>query len=72
MGTLLLKILTKIFLFLIWFLFNKIDSVDNAGDDFNDGMDEDGIWKKITYVGFECDYDDNMVILLFDLFGDVD
>ena len=55
MGTLLLKILTKIFLFLIWLLFNKIDSVDDDGDDFNDGMDEDGIWKKIAYVGFECD-----------------
>ena len=36
------------------------------------GWYEDGIWKKIAYVGFECDYDDNMVILLFDLFGDVD
>ena len=53
-------------------MINKIDNADDDEDGFNDSVDEDGIWKKIAYVGFEMGYVDNMVIVLFDLFDDVD
>ena len=53
-------------------MINKIDSADDDDEDgFNDDIDENGIWKKVTYVGLETDYDDNMVTILFDLFDGV-
>ena len=54
-------------------MINKIDSADDDDDaeyGFNDDIDENGIWKKVTYVGYETDYD-NLVTILFDLFDGV-
>ena len=53
-------------------LINKIGSADDDDEDgFNDGIEKNGKWKKVTYVGFETDYDDNMGTILFDLFDGV-
>ena len=73
MRALFLKILTKkSFSFLIWVMINKIDSDDDDDPEygFNDDIDENEIWKKVTYVGYETDYD-NLVTILFDLFDGV-
>ena len=53
-------------------MINKIDSADDDEDGLTDSMDDDGVWRKVAYIGFEMDYDDNLARVLLDLFDDVD